>query len=211
MLRYLALGLALFAAACGTTGGGGTGGTITGPGSIFAPEPKTAWENLPQGREWTAAARAAIDASPALLATTPKDIAAFCPSYAVASAADKRDFWVVLISDVADLESGLNTAAVKTAPGAGDVRRGLLAISTDAASRYGCAASSAAELLDPAVNITCGSRILAQTSGVDGYVTGYDSGWRGAARYWLELRKPEQLAELQSRLNAQNFCARRPS
>lgn len=211
MLRYLVLGLALFAAACGTTTGGTSGGT-TGSGSIFAPQPKTAWDDQPQGKEWTAVARAAIDAAPALIAVMPKDIAAFCPSYAAASASDKRDFWVVLLSDIAFVESGLNSAAVKTAPGApNDVRRGLLAISTDAATRFGCGATSATDLLDPSANITCAGRILAQTSGTDGYVTGYSSGWRGASRYWLELRKPDGIAEVQSRLNAQSFCARRPS
>jgi len=211
MKRFVALALVVLAAACATTGGSpGTGG-----GSIFQPEPRTAWEAQPQSRDWTAAARAAIDASPALAAIVPKDIAAYCPSYAAAQPADRRDFWVVMLSDIAFIESALNPAAVKAAPtapgGPGDVRRGLFAISTDAAKRYGCTAVTSTDLLDPAANITCAARILAQTSGADGYVAGYSDGWRGASRYWLELRKPDGIAELQSRLNAQGFCPRRSS
>ena len=212
MLRPFVLSLALLAAACGTTTGGPNGAT-RGEGSIFQNQPRTVWDNQPQGRDWTEAARAAIDQSPALAAGVPKDIAAYCPSYAQAQPTDRRDFWVVMLSDIAFIESSLNPAAVRAAAagGAGDVRRGLFAISTDAAKRYGCAATSATDLLDPTANITCAARILAQTSGVDGYVAGYAEGWRGASRYWLELRKPDGIAELQSRLNGQSFCPRRSS
>jgi hypothetical protein len=214
MLRLFILSLALLAAACGTTTGGPSGAN-GGIGSVFQGQPRTVWDNQPQGRDWTATARAAIDQSPALAASIPKDIAAYCPSYAQAQPTDKRDFWVVVLSDIAFIESSFNPANVKTAPtapgGPGDVRRGLFGISTDAARRYGCAATTATDLLDPAANITCAARILAQTSGVDGYVAGYNEGWRGASRYWLELRKPDGIAELQSRLNGQSFCPRRSS
>ena len=202
MLRRVAIISALLAlAACATT--------MTGPsgGSIFTPQPRAAWDSAPQGREWTAAARAAIDsAGPALVTGTPKDIAAYCPNYAALDPTTRRDFWVVALSQIAQLESGLDPARASA-----DGRRGLLQISGDAARRYGCAAASDAQLLDPAQNIACGAKIMAQTSGVDTYVAGYSEGWRGASRYWVELRKPENVADLQSLLNAQSFCARRSS
>jgi hypothetical protein len=199
----------LAAAACAATTTTTGVGPLIGPGGLFAPQPKTAWEKAPQGRDWTEAARAAIDtAGPALVAATPKDIAAYCPRYGAADPATRRDFWVVMLSQIAQIESGLDPA--KAAAGAAG-GRGLLQISSDAARRYGCAIASDQDLLDPAKNIACGAKILASTSGQDGYVAGYNEGWRGASRYWLELRKPDGVADLQNVLNAQSFCARSSS
>jgi hypothetical protein len=67
-------------------------------------------------------------------------------------------------------------------------------------------------LADPQTNLGCGVRILAATSAHDKIVTGFTTdGWKGAARYWLTLRKPETIADLQEHLNAQSFCKRQTS
>jgi hypothetical protein len=212
MRRLILLCVCLMVAACGTTtSGGGTTGTGVTPGSIFGPPPPvTAWDNRPEGKDWTLAARASIDAAPSLMAVTPKDIAVYCPRYAEADIASKRDFWVVLLSEIGAVETQLNPAATKTVTG-GEVRRGMFAISTQAATRYGCTATTPAQLAEPTAAIACAARILAATSGADAYVTGYEGGWRGAGKYWLEIRKPMGIAQLQERLNAQPFCPRRSS
>jgi Transglycosylase SLT domain len=208
----LALGLL---AACGTTGGvSGPGGGVTGPGGIFSNEVtgKTAWEQQPDGRAWSQMARTAIDVDGvALTAANPSDMNAFCPSYATLDPQAKREFWVVLVSEIANAESALNPMAVKPpSPGAPQARRGLMAISVDAATRYGCANVGVAQLNDPQTNIGCGVKILAATSGRDQVVLGYTpEGWKGAARYWVDLRKPEALADMQDHLNNQTFCRRK--
>lgn len=207
----------VLAAACGTTGGvSGPGGGIAGPGGIFSNEVvgKTAWDDRPDGRAWSQIARTAIDVEgAALVASAPSDMNAFCPSYATLDPQAKREFWVVLVSEIANVESTLDPLAVKApSPGQPQARRGLMMISADAARRYGCANIGIAQLNDPQTNLGCGVKILAATSGVDQIVLGYTpQGWKGAARYWLDLRKPEMLADLQDHLNGQSFCRRRGS
>jgi hypothetical protein len=107
----------------------------------------------------------------------------------------------------------LDPMAVKApSPGQPQARRGLMLISADAAQRYGCANVGIAQLNDPQTNLGCGVKILAATSGRDQIVLGYTpQGWKGAARYWLDLRKPEALADLQDHLNGQTFCRRKGS
>jgi hypothetical protein len=210
---FALLTLALVAA-CGTTGGGGPSGGMTGPGSIFSNEVagKTAWDQQPDGRNWTQMTRTAIDVDgAALVAANPSDMNAFCPSYPTLDPQAKREFWVVLVAEIANAESALNPAAVKPpSPGQPQARRGLMAISADAAARYGCANVGVAQLTDPQTNIGCGVKILAATSGRDQVVLGYTpGGWKGAARYWVDLRKPEMLADMQDHLNNQTFCRRK--
>ncbi|MES1203721.1 MAG: lytic transglycosylase domain-containing protein [Pseudomonadota bacterium] len=210
MRRALILGCLLLLAACGTTGGPGapsSGGLL---GDIFsnAPKAKTAWNDRPEGDSWTQIARTAIDADGvSLIAAAPTDMDAFCPNYAKLDDAGKKEFWVATVSEIALVESGLDPA--KT--GAQN-RRGLLQITPDAAQRYGCANVGVAQLADPQTNLGCGVKILAATSARDKIVTGFTTdGWKGAARYWLNLRKPEAIADLQEHLNAQNFCRRQTS
>jgi hypothetical protein len=206
MRRLLVLGLFTLLAACSTTGGGG--------GGIFSNEVsgQAAWNSRSEGNAWTQMARTAIDADGASLVTmTPSDIDVFCPNYAQLDPQGKREMWVVLLSQIAQAESGLDPMAAKGANPAA-ARRGLLLISVDNAARFGCANVGAPQLNDPQTNIGCGVKILAATSGRDHVVTGYTSdGWKGAARFWLDLRKPEVLADLQESTNKQSFCRRKTS
>ncbi len=196
MRRFAPLLLLLVLAAC-------AGGRMGGAGA-----PRTAWSDHAQARAWTEATRAALDAEGApLLQGAYADIGAFCPRYAEAEPAVKRDFWVVIVSEIAALESALEPARVSPGSVAAGSRRGLLQISSGAAERYACEANGVA-LLEAPVNLACGVKILAATSARDGVVTGWGGdGWRGAARYWEALRKPEALARIQARANAQAFCA----
>lgn len=216
MLRYaLAALIVTFAAGCGTTGGPGG---ANGGGGLFSSDVsgKAAWSDLPQGRDWSQMTRTAIDVDgTSLLAAMPADMGAFCPGYAALDPQAKREFWVVLVSEIAVAESGLNPDVVKTpqtAPGQAQARRGLMQISSDAAQRYACANVGVAQLTDPQTNLGCGVKILAATSGRDQIVLGFTSdGWKGAARYWTDLRRPEALAEIQDKLNQQTFCRKRAS
>lgn len=210
MRRALILGCLLLLAACGTTGGPGApdnGGLL---GEIFsnAPKAKTSWNDRPEGDSWTQIARTAIDADGvSLIAAAPTDMDAFCPNYAKLDDAGKKEFWVATVSEIALVESGLDPAKA----GAQN-RRGLLQITPEAAQRYGCANVGVAQLADPQTNLGCGVKILAATSARDKIVTGFTTdGWKGAARYWLNLRKPEAIADLQEHLNAQSFCRRQTS
>lgn len=218
MLRYaLAALIVTFAAGCGTTGGPGS--VNGGGGGLFSNEitGKASWSDRPQGRDWTQMTRTALDADGAsLIAATPADIAAFCPGYAALDPQGKREFWVVLVSEIASFESGLNPDVVKTPPstppGSAQARRGLMQISSDAAQRYACANVGVAQLTDPQTNLGCGVKILAATSGRDQIVLGFTSdGWKGAGRYWTDLRRPEALADIQDHLNQQTFCRKRTS
>jgi hypothetical protein len=216
MRRLLAVGVLGLLAACGTMRGPGG---IVGPGGLLSREVvgSTAWDDRPDGKTWSQMTRLAIDSDGVnLLAAVPKDIDAFCPNYASLEAQAKREFWVVLVAEIASIESGLDPNAAKMSPVSpglpANARRGLMQISADAARRYGCANVGAAQLNDPQTNLGCGVRILAATSGKDQVVTGYTTGgWRGAARYWSDLRKPETLADVQQRLNDQSFCRRKTS
>ncbi len=214
MLRHaLAALIVTLAAGCGTTGGSGANG-----GGLFSNEVsgKASWSDRPQGRDWSQMTRTALDVDGAsLIAGTPSDISAFCPGYAALDPQGKREFWVVLVSEIASFESGLNPDVVKTpqtAPGQAQARRGLMQISSDAAQRYACANVGVAQLTDPQTNLGCGVKILAATSGRDQIVLGFTpDGWKGAARYWTDLRRPEALADIQDHLNQQTFCRKRTS
>ncbi|MGE3302771.1 MAG: transglycosylase SLT domain-containing protein [Hyphomonadaceae bacterium] len=166
---------------------------------------RAAWDSRPEGRAWTQMTRLALDSEGAnLMAATPGDVNAFCPNYAALEPSGRREFWAMLVSEIAAAESGLDPAAVK------GPRRGLLGISPDAARGYGCANVGVAQLNDPQTNLACGVRILAATAGRDGLVSGYTAqGWRGAGRFWTSLRRPEAIADLQQHLNDQSFCRRR--
>ncbi|MEJ0022027.1 MAG: lytic transglycosylase domain-containing protein [Alphaproteobacteria bacterium] len=212
MRHALVLGCLLMLAACGTTGGPGApstgGGGILGDIFSSAPKAKASWDSKPEGDSWTQITRAALDADGvALITSTPTDMDAFCPNYAKLDDAGKKEFWVAAVSEIALVESALDPAKA----GAQN-RRGLLQITPEAAQRYGCANVGVAQLSDPQTNLGCGVKILAATSAHDQIVTGFTTdGWKGAARYWLSLRKPESIADLQEHLNAQNFCKRQTS
>ena len=210
--KIAASGLLLLLAACGTTGGPGASG-----GGIFSNEAdgRAAWDSRSEGRSWSQMTRLAIDTDgAALLAATPADIEVFCPNYANLTPQAKREVWVVLVAQIAQIESALDPMAVKNPPGPGQAqaRRGLMQISVDTAQRYRCANVGPMQLNDPQTSLGCGVKILAATSGADKIVTGYtQGGWKGAARYWVDLRRPENVADLQAATNGQTFCRRKTS
>ena len=164
-----------------------------------APAPRAdyaAWARKnPDGR-WTAAAEAAVAAS-GLAGVVPTDIERFCPGYAGADVAGRRQFWVGLLSAVARPESNFKPEtkyeeSFADAQGHRVVSRGLLQISIESANqrKYGCGIARAEDLHDPATNLACGVKILDAWVQSDRAIANYGAGApRGGGRYWSTLRE----------------------
>ena len=75
--------------------------------------PRTRWENRPEAQLWTRAALSALKEHGARLPqTVPRDIETWCPAYAGAGEAQRRAFWVGLLSTLAKHESTFRPNAV---------------------------------------------------------------------------------------------------
>lgn len=174
------------------------------------------WEGQARdGVEWSKHVFNRIPAmAPNLLKKVPADIAQFCPNYASLNETDKKNFWVYLISSMAELESSFKpetayTEAFYDQQGKRVVSRGLLQISQESANGYGCGITNANMLHDPATNLDCGLRILNKWVYNDGRLAGKSgSTWLGGARYWSVLRNATPLGKIQSWNQAQRICAR---
>lgn len=155
--------------------------------------PAMRWDHAAEAGDWTKAALAVVEAHDDQLADlVPADIAAYCPGYETASVADRRAFWVAVLSATAKYESGFNAAAV----GGKGRYIGLMQITPATAQHSGCEADSAAELKDGEANLTCAIRIAAPKVAADGMVAG--KGNRGIARDWgpwASSRKRDAIAE----------------
>jgi hypothetical protein len=206
---FIAAILALVLSACASTGGK-TGGTLPSRGY-----PPAGWSQRIESPVWTAAAHQALEGiAPQLLAATPTDIDAFCPGYRTADSAGRRAFYVLLLSELARLESNFDPAArfaeptVRDRQGRNVISTGLLQISQESANGYGCAITDQRQLEDGATNLQCGVRILSNLIARDGVVTGYERGWKGASRYWSPFRDNAKLAQLQDATNSAPYCKR---
>ena len=166
----------------------------------LAPPPML-WDHRPEAADWTTATLVAVSTKDASLAAfVPGDIDAWCPGYPQADLADRRAFWVGLLSAVARYESSWNP----TAAGGGGRWIGLMQISPRSASGYGCAATSAKALQDGSANLQCAVEIMADQVGKDGLVAG--PGNRGIGRDWMPLRDADKRAEMSGWTRAQPYC-----
>lgn len=149
-----------------------------------------------------------------ILARNPADISSFCANYSRLSTADKKNFWVYMLSAMTELESAHNTntsytEAFNDVNGDRVISRGLLQISIESANSYGCGFTNANQLHDPKRNLACGIRILNRWIGNDGVISGQSgTSWRGGARYWSVLRKENRLAQIRGWTQALRMCAR---
>lgn len=153
-----------------------------------------AWSGLDEGAAWTRAAERAVGAT-SLPRQSPNDIRLFCPHYAALEPDGRIRFWVTLLSAMARFESNFNpdtafTEVLEDSAGNRVVSRGLLQLSIESANqrRYGCAIDDPQDLHDPAINLSCGARILSVWVEADGVVAYADSRIRGGGRYWSVLR-----------------------
>lgn len=208
-MRYLALLAALLLGACQTpppeapAAGPGTATTETASQPAPAARPDgtavavAAWDGRPEAAEWTEIVLRELGASgPELLATEIADADVLCPAYPGLTAAERKLFYLGLLSRMAQFESGFDPATRFTesfadSTGARVVSRGLLQLSIESARGYpGCAPWTAEALHDPAINLHCGVVILNRLVARDRVVGALrDGGWRGGAAYWSVLRQ----------------------
>ena len=153
-----------------------------------------AWSTADQGGLWTRTAERAVSTT-SLADQSPSDIQMFCPRYTALEADTRVRFWVTLLSAMAKYESNFDpgtafTETLKDSAGNRVVSRGLLQLSIESANqkRYGCSIRHAQDLHDPAINLSCGARILSTWVEADGVVAYAGGGIGGGARYWSVLR-----------------------
>ena len=159
------------------------------------------WDARAEAADWTRATMTAVAAHDTELAlTVPADIATFCPSYAKASLASRRAFWVGLVSATARHESGFNPAAV----GGHGKYIGLMQISPRTANHYACTAQSPAALKNGPANLTCAVEIFAPHIAADGMVAG--NGSRGIGRDWGPFRSKAARDDIAKWTSAQAYC-----
>ncbi len=194
-----------------------TPGPVT-PVAIGAPAdptslPPARWDSRPAGSEWTRLALSGIDAhGQGLLAAVPSDIGLYCPRYAQASQADRRAFWVGLMSALARFESNFDPSVTFTEPNIIDaqgnrvISRGLLQVSRESANGYGCAIADEQQLHNPATNLACAARIMNRLVTRDGVVGSTASPWKGMAAYWSPFRRADRRAEMQQWTSVQAYC-----
>lgn len=163
--------------------------------------PAMHWDASPHASAWTRETLSAVAAHDAELAqTVPADITTFCPGYPKASLADRRAFWVGLLSATAKLESGHNPQAL----GGKGRYVGLMQISPRTAQQNQCQARTAAALKDGVANLACAVEIMAPHVAADGVVAG--GGNRGIGRDWGPYRKASARAGIAAWTAKQAYC-----
>lgn len=163
--------------------------------------PAMGWDGRPEAASWTGHALAAVGRHDDELARkVPDDIDSFCPGYKSAALADRRAFWVGLMSATAKHESSYNPKA----SGGGGRYVGLMQISPRTAKLAGCETTSSASLKDGAANLECAVEIFAPHVAQDGMVAG--KGNRGVARDWGPFSRTSKRAEIAAWTKAQAYC-----
>ncbi len=163
--------------------------------------PAARWDFHPEADQWTAATLAALEGPGApLVSLVPRDFETWCPGYATATEAERKSFWVGLLSALAKHES---TWRPEVSGGEGRWH-GLLQISPGTARGYGCEARSAAALKDGAANLQCAIRIMGRTVPRDGVIS---AGGRGVAADWGPFHQSNKRNEMIAWTRAQPYCA----
>ena len=163
--------------------------------------PVMMWDQRPDAVDWTSTTLVALQDHDADLAqSVPADIGAWCPGYATATLADRRAFWVGLMSAVAKYESDWNPQAMG---GAGRYV-GMMQISPRSAKFHGCEADTADALKDATANLSCAAGMVAKGVARDGVVAG--PGSLGAGRNWMPFRDVQKRAAMAEWTAAQPWC-----
>ncbi|NCN27075.1 lytic transglycosylase domain-containing protein [bacterium] len=172
------------------------------------------WESFRSGtREWTTQTFSSVkkDGS-ALISTLPGDYQSFCPELRNASNSERQNFYVYLLSSIAQLESNFNPnlkyrESFRDDQGRVVYSRGLLQISYQSSKPYGCGFTSESDLHSPTKNLRCGVKILDYWMRRDRRIAGRVNGaWRGGARYWAVLRSEANSAKIRSW--TRDYCKR---
>ena len=164
--------------------------------------PVMRWDHRPEAADWTRVSLAALDShAGALVTLVPEDIDTYCPAYPQADRADRKAFWVGLLSALAKHESTWNPEAI----GGGDRWFGLVQISPGTARGYGCQAQSGQELLDGSKNLSCALRIAAVTLPRDGVIS---TGGKGFAADWAPFLSAEKREDMSGWTSQQRYCSK---
>jgi hypothetical protein len=162
--------------------------------------PVARWDFRPEGRQWTEASVAALASyGRPLVDIVPRDIETWCPGYEDATEAERKAFWVGLLSSLAKHESTWRPEAA----GGGGQWFGLLQISPATARHYGCEARTGEALKDGAANLACAIRIMAVTVPRDGVVAANGG---GIAADWGPFHQSAKREEMRTWVRAQSYC-----
>ncbi len=171
------------------------------------------WEEQGKGsRDWTLFVYEQLEIQgPDLLNVRAADGTDFCPNYDRLTLSELKNFWVYLISSIAQFESNFNPALsykedFNDSSGQPVISRGLLQLSIESALGYGCPLANANDLHDPFKNLLCGIKILNRWVGRDGVIRANNGGWKGGARYWSVLRRDQQYQSIRSWTRARPYC-----
>ena len=163
--------------------------------------PVARWDFRPEGREWTEASVEALASyGRPLVNIVPRDIDAWCPGYHDATEAERKAFWVGLLSSLAKHESTWRPEAA----GGGGQWFGLLQISPATARHYGCDARTGEALKDGAANLACAIRIMSVTVPRDGVVAANGG---GIAADWGPFSQAAKREEMRTWVRSQPYCA----
>lgn len=164
--------------------------------------PSMRWDHRDEAPEWTANTLLAVAAEDRRLADQiPADIGTWCPRYTKAGLAERRSFWVGILSALAKHESTWNPQA----SGGGGKWIGLTQIAPSTARLYKCEARTTSALKDGTANLECAVEIMADKVDKDGLVAG-DRGTRGLGRDWAPFRTATKRAEMAAWLKEQPYC-----
>ena len=197
----LALPLTLFLSACSEPESAEVSDMVlVASAGAISDLPPARWDHKPQAEVWTETALAALDGHASdLVEITPADIETWCPGYDTASEAERKAFWVGLVSALAKHESTWRPEV----SGGGGKWHGLLQISPATARGYGCRATSADALKVGRANLSCGLRIMSTTVARDGVVA---RGGGGVAADWGPFSQPEKRSDMQAWVRGQPYC-----
>jgi hypothetical protein len=163
--------------------------------------PVARWDFRPEGRQWTEASVEALASyGRPLVNIVPRDIDTWCPGYENASEAERKAFWVGLLSSLAKHESTWRPEAA----GGGGQWFGLLQISPATARHYGCEARTGEALKDGAANLACAIRIMSVTVPRDGVVAANGG---GIAADWGPFHQAAKREEMRAWVSKQPYCA----
>jgi len=165
--------------------------------------PAARWDATEDGALWTRVALAAFEVhAPDITDIMPRDIEAWCPGYAQATEAQRRAFWVGMMSALSWHESRHLPHVV----GGSNQWFGLMQIYPPTARGYECRARSGSDLRDPTENLSCATRIMAVTVERDEAVALHDGRWRGVAADWGPMVSRTKRNEMIAWTRTQNYC-----
>lgn len=170
------------------------------------------WSKVSRSSKWDATIeRSLLGENKDLLDAVPKDAKKFCPNFDNLKQDERIDFWLQLISALAEKESSFRShlsyrEGFRDKYGNRVVSRGLLQLSKFSSRLYGCPIRSDSDLHDPETNLLCGLKIMKRWIQHDKVIAGGGPGaWRGLARYWGPFRT-KKLASIRANVRSASFC-----